>query len=225
MQRGSITGPLMHARHFLDMLPIMQLIVSLDVLRYSSCKARPSSCKFLQCWVLLCTRGPKTSQMCSIGEISGRVRTGLKSTWIYRTVLKNPWKLNLPWKVLEKHSKALKSPWILPFTEGFNTVFGDPNQYKLVCFYLVQHMLHQIKAPQFYTNFLKLLIILRNAVRHFQSRLLTCKSVFFISFQSLKAVGKSLRSPWKVLEFYSYLPVSARELGWPWQCPSTLLSQ
>ena len=52
---------------------------------------------------------------------------------------------------------ALKSPWILPFTEGFNSVFGDPNQYKLVCLYLVQQMLHQIKAPQFYTNFLKLI--------------------------------------------------------------------
>ena len=34
-----------------------------------------------------------------------------------------------------------------------------------------------------------------------------CKSVFFIGFQSLRTVGKSLRSPWKVLEFYTYLPV------------------
>ena len=66
-----------------------------------------------------------------------RVRTGLKSTWIYRTVLKSHWKLNLPWKVLEKHSKILKSPWILPFIEGFNTVFGDPNQYKHLCLYFV----------------------------------------------------------------------------------------
>ena len=41
------------------------------------------------------------------------VRTGLKSTWIYRTVLKSPWKLNLSGKVLEKHLKALKIPWIL----------------------------------------------------------------------------------------------------------------
>ena len=61
-----------------------------------------------------------------------RVRTGLKSTWIYRTVLKSPWKLNLPWKVFEKHSKALKSPWILPFTGAFNSVLGDLNQYKIV---------------------------------------------------------------------------------------------
>ena len=69
-------------------------------------------------------------------NLSIRVRTGLKSTWIYRTVLKSPWKLNLPWKVLVKHSVALKSPWILPFTGGFNTVFWDPYQYKLVCLYL-----------------------------------------------------------------------------------------
>ena len=61
-----------------------------------------------------------------------RVCTGLKSSWIYRTVLKSPWKLNLACKVLEKHSKALKSPWVLPFTGGFNSVFGDLNQYKIV---------------------------------------------------------------------------------------------
>ena len=28
---------------------------------------------------------------------------------------------------------------------------------ELWCFYLVQQMLHQIKAPQFYTNYLKLI--------------------------------------------------------------------
>ena len=28
---------------------------------------------------------------------------------------------------------------------------------RLWCFYLVQHMLHQIKAPLFYTNYLKLI--------------------------------------------------------------------
>ena len=35
-------------------------------------------------------------------------------------------------KKLEKHSKALKSPWILPFIVGFNTVFLDLNRYKIV---------------------------------------------------------------------------------------------
>ena len=34
-----------------------------------------------------------------------------------------------------------------------------------------------------------------------------CKSVFFISFQSLKTVGKSIKSPWKVLKFYTNLTV------------------
>ena len=79
-------------------------------------------------WAKTCNESVKnTSVFCK----PYRVRTGLKSTWICRTVLKSPWKLNLPWKVLEKHSKALKSPWILPFTGGFNT-FGDLNQYKIV---------------------------------------------------------------------------------------------
>ena len=58
-----------------------------------------------------------------------RARTGLKSTWIWRACLKSPWRLNLPWKVLENHSKALKSPWILLFSVGLNTVDRDLNQY------------------------------------------------------------------------------------------------
>ena len=60
----------------------------------------------------------------------------------------------MPWKVLEKHSKALKSPWILHFTGGFNSVFGNLNQYK---------MLHQIKAPQFYTDYLKLIYLVMDS--------------------------------------------------------------
>ena len=99
-----------------------------------------------------------------------RVHTGLKSTWIYRTVLKSPWKLKLPWKVIEKHSKALKITWIIPFTGGFNTDSIDSTLYletsismKLQCLYLVQHMLHQIKAPQFFTNFLKLIILVMDS--------------------------------------------------------------
>ena len=57
-----------------------------------------------------------------------RVCTGLKSTWIKRAFLKSPWKLNLPWKVLENHSEALKSPWILLFSVGLSTVDGELNQ-------------------------------------------------------------------------------------------------
>ena len=33
----------------------------------------------------------------------------------------------------------------------------DPLSIKLLCLYLVQHMLHQIKAQQFHTNFLLLI--------------------------------------------------------------------
>ena len=58
----------------------------------------------------------------------------------------------------------MKSHCILPFTGGFNTVFGDQNQYKLWPLYFVQHMLHQIKAPQFYTNFTKLISLVMNGL-------------------------------------------------------------
>ena len=34
-----------------------------------------------------------------------------------------------------------------------------------------------------------------------------CGAFIFISFQSLKTVGKSFRSAWKILEFYTNLPV------------------
>ena len=54
---------------------------------------------------------------------------------------------------LKSTSKTLKGlEMSLKFTGGFNTVFGDLNQYKIVMPYLVQHMLHQIKATQFYTK-------------------------------------------------------------------------
>ena len=48
---------------------------------------------------------------------------------------------------------------------------------KLWCLYLVQHMLHQIKALQFYTNHLKT-DIFRKGLKHFRSRIVMCKSVF-----------------------------------------------
>ena len=48
-----------------------------------------------------------------------------------KTFLKSPWKLNLPWKVLENHSEALKRPWILLFSVGLSTVDRDLIQYKI----------------------------------------------------------------------------------------------
>ena len=41
-------------------------------------------------------------------------------------------KIKFALKSTEKHSKALKSPWILPFTGVFKTVVGDLNQYNIV---------------------------------------------------------------------------------------------
>ena len=82
-----------------------------------------------------------------------KVCTGLKSTLIYRTVLKSPLKLNLPSKVLEKHSD-LEKPLNLTIYRGFSTVFGDLNQYKIVMPLLGAAYLHQIRASQFYNNFL-----------------------------------------------------------------------
>ena len=35
---------------------------------------------------------------------------------------------------------------------------------KLWCLYLVQHMLHQMKAPQFYTNFLKQISLVMDSI-------------------------------------------------------------
>ena len=67
-------------------------------------------------------------------------------------------------------------------------------------------MLHQIKAPQLYSNYLKLIsLVMDTSISEVE--ILTCKSVFVLSFQSLKTVGKSLRSPLKVLGFNTILPV------------------
>ena len=60
-------------------------------------------------------------------------------------------KMKFALKVFEKHAKALKSLWILPFTGVFNTVFGDLNQYKIV-------------APQFYTYLLRLISIVMQSI-------------------------------------------------------------
>ena len=173
----------------LKMIPFLQ--ISLPVLFFS-----------ISVWVqdLVTVFKEKWSSHVDWRGKGNRVCTGLKSTWIYRTVLRCPWKLNLPWKVLEKHSKALKSPWIWPFTGGFNTVFGDLNQYKIV----VPLFGAAYAAPNKGTIILHWFSktnIFSNRLKNFRSRILTCKSVFFVSFQSLKMVGKSLRSPWKVLEF------------------------
>ena len=60
---------------------------------------------------------------------------GFAQAWKYLNLegfLEKTLKLNLPWKVLENHSKALKSPWILLFPVGLSTIDGELNQYKIV---------------------------------------------------------------------------------------------
>ena len=104
-------------------------------------------------------------------------------------------------KLLAKHSNALKSPWILLFSVGFNTVDGDLDQYKLLCLYLVQHMLHQIKAQQLNTDFLPYLSLT------FLQKNFNTKIRIFHKLLVLENCRKVLRSPWKGLEFYSNLPV------------------
>ena len=65
-------------------------------------------------------------------QLTSRARTGFKSTWIYRTVLKVLENYICLEKYLKDTQKTLKSPWILPFARGFNTVLRDLNQYKIV---------------------------------------------------------------------------------------------
>ena len=55
-------------------------------------------------------------------------------------------------KILENHSKALKSPWILLFSVWLNTVDRDLNQYKIVVPLFGAAFAHQL-----YTNFLVLI--------------------------------------------------------------------
>ena len=52
-----------------------------------------------------------------------------------------------------KSLKSLEKSLNSTFSELLSTVDRDLNQYKIVVPYLVQQMLHQIKAQQFYTNF------------------------------------------------------------------------
>ena len=61
-----------------------------------------------------------------------RVRTGLKSTWIYRTVLKSPlikFALKSTWKTLKGLEKSLNFTIYRRIQECF---FGDLNQYKIM---------------------------------------------------------------------------------------------
>ena len=95
--------------------------------------------------------------------LNDRFRTGLKSNWIYRAFLKSHWKLNMPWKVRENHANTLKVLEFFYFLEELALLIEIENRIKLLCLHLVQQMLHQIKAQQFYANFLILISPLSQA--------------------------------------------------------------
>ena len=150
-----------------------------------------------------------------------RVRRGLKSTWIYRTVLKSPWKLNLPWKVLDKHSKALKSPWILPFTGGFNTVFEELNQYKNVVPLFGAAYAAPNKGTTIYTNFLKLKSLVMDSFMCSLSHTISISikfSITYIMFMYLRWhfiwVHIRLKNVWILLIFNVYTVHISLKLQW-----------
>ena len=58
--------------------------------------------------------------------------------------------------MLENYSKTLKVLELDHFLKDISLLMEIKNSINLFSFYLVQHMLHQIKAQQFYANFLML---------------------------------------------------------------------
>ena len=76
-------------------------------------------------------------------EKYSNIQDCLEKSLQIKFVLKSTW----------KSIKCLESLWILLFSVGLNTVDRHLNQYKMLCLYLVQQMLHQMKAQQFHTNF------------------------------------------------------------------------
>ena len=70
----------------------------------------------------LTTSPPKLLQGSHMLEKYLNIQDCLEKSLKFKFSLKNTW----------KHKMAEKSPWILQFTGGFNTVFGDLNQYKIV---------------------------------------------------------------------------------------------
>ena len=79
------------------------------------------------------------------------VRTGLN----IQDCLEKSLKIKFVLKSTGKTLKGLEKSLNLPFTGVFNTVFEDLNQYKIV--------VHQIKAPQFYKYFLKLIFYVKQS--------------------------------------------------------------
>ena len=72
-------------------------------------------------------------------------------------------KINFALKSTCKTLKGLEKSLNFTFYRRIQQCFWRPKSIKLWCFYLPQHMLHQIKAPQFYTNFLKLISLVMDS--------------------------------------------------------------
>ena len=80
-----------------------------------------------------------------------------------------------------------------------STVFLETQiSIKLWCLYLVQHMLHQIKAPQFYTNYLKLIsLVMDSSISEVEFNMyFSIFLKFSVLENSRKVFEKSLKSPW-----------------------------
>ena len=75
----------------------------------------------------------------------------LEKYLILKGFLEKSLKINLPRKVLENHSKALKRPCILLFSVGLSTVDKDLNQHKIVVptFGSAYAAQHKIVVPLF----------------------------------------------------------------------------
>ena len=73
-------------------------------------------------------------------------------------------------------------------------MFGDLNQYIIVVHLFGAAYAAPNKGSTILYSFSKIYIC-SSAVQHFKNRILTCRSVFFISLQSSKTVGKSFKSP------------------------------
>ena len=66
---------------------------------------------------------------------------------------------------------------------------------KLWCLYLVQHMLHQIKAPQFYTKYLKLIsLVMDSSISEVEFYFFSIFHNFSVREISSKVFYKSLKS-------------------------------
>ena len=107
---------------------------------------------------------------------TSKERYYLKANFVY-TWFTQVWKVlefrGLPWKVLEnkiclqKYLKNTQRPWkVLEFyhlQEDSTVILETWIRIKLWCLYLVQHMLHLIKAQQFHTNYLKLISLVMDS--------------------------------------------------------------